>query len=291
MKLVSESIQQFLNEAGINRYLNHMQKGDFAIMTASRNEYTPKQNKARNKKLGEILQKQKAGYLDLIGHWEEIKQGKEQEKVDVTEHSLLIPKPKSMSFENFLKFIIRLGLFTKQDAVLIGKEGLANLYFLDIPNKKVADIKRLGKVNFQKINQAYSQIRKKPDATFVFEGIDLLAPKPEEELEISKIKEWLPKNKKYEKMYYLLASNPEIKDLDFGLPQKKTPRTDLNMVMTFNYQGDELEAYDLDELNKVVEIYRKIPEAAIAWYEWTQFEDKIPLTDGWIATTPPRSEH
>jgi len=159
--------------AGINRLLNHMKENDFAIMSANRNDYDMQQNKQSNEMLSKELQSKQAGFINLIGHWEELQTGQASETVNVKEQSFFIPKPEGMDTQDFKEWIIALGGKFGQDAVLIGtpEEGVAN-YFMD------GHIEQKGKPNLLKINKAYSQLRKKPDATFVFE---------------ERIKTWMPK--------------------------------------------------------------------------------------------------
>jgi len=159
-----------IDEAGINRLTNHM-KGDFAIMSANRNENTLAQNKIANDTLSRELQAKKAGFTPLIGHWEELSTG-QQGTVPVREQSFFIPRPEFMTSETFKNWIIDLGKKNKQDAVLIGINGEAALYYMN------GNIEKKGKPTFTNIGKAYSQIRRKPDATFVFE---------------ERIKSWMPK--------------------------------------------------------------------------------------------------
>ena len=163
---------QIINEAGagINRLMNHMKENDFAIMSANRNENTMEQNKQANQKLSSELQSKRAGFVNLIGHWEEIQTGQQGETVDVKEQSFFIPKPEGMDTDEFKEWIVGLGDEFEQDAVLIGtpEEGAA-LYYMG------GRVEKKGRPNLLNINKAYSQLRRKPDATFVFESRQILS--------------------------------------------------------------------------------------------------------------------
>jgi GNAT superfamily N-acetyltransferase len=151
--------------AGINRLMQHMKTNDFAIMSANRSELDSAGNKQANDKLSQELQSKNAGFVNLIGHWEEIQVGQEREPVNVREQSFFIPKPHALETEEFKEWIINLGKQFNQEAVLIGtpEEG-ASLYYMN------GRVEKKGTPNLQNINKAYSQLRRKPDATFVFES-------------------------------------------------------------------------------------------------------------------------
>ena len=168
MGLVSEQEQIKLHEESISRLWNHIQdkeRGYFAIMSASRNELTGKENQEQTKKLSADLQREKAGHVNLIGHWEELRQDT-GEKTPVKEMSFFIPKPESLDHNKFIDFIIELGEKYDQESVLIGIRGVAYEVFMN------GGMRKRGTLTLQNIGKAYSSMRKKPDVTFVFEGYD-----------------------------------------------------------------------------------------------------------------------
>ena len=158
-----------LNEGGMSRIVQHFTK-PFAIISAFRDKYSLRENRARNRRLESDLKKLGAGGIKLIGHWLEAPDGTPWEAAlasgdvnDVVEESYFVPKPKGMDREDF--FLAILGLVKKyqQDAGIVGDNGRA---FLLMPS---GDVKSLGKATIGRVSQAYSRLRGRPQ-TFVFEG-------------------------------------------------------------------------------------------------------------------------
>lgn len=161
-----------LSEAGLARLWSKT-KEPFSILTAFRNEYTKKQNIQRNKELIRWLNANKMGAYRLIGHWREAPEGMSYEQAeregkltDVTEDSLMVPKPEDMPLNVFREVMVDIMQKYGQDAVVFGDGQKVMLLYrdgtTDVIGKKPA---------FNKIAQAYSQLRKKPEVPFVFEGV------------------------------------------------------------------------------------------------------------------------
>ncbi|MDX1472204.1 MAG: hypothetical protein R3213_11960 [Flavobacteriaceae bacterium] len=161
-----------LNEAGLSRILQHTEDS-FAIITAFRGNFSLAENRKRNRKLEAALKPLKAGGIKLTGHWEEAPDGVSWEDAkktgrveDVVEESYFIPKPSSISVEDFRAELVKLAKKFNQDAFVF--DDGRNLTLVG-KNGKVID--KLGsKATFGKIGQAYSTLRGRPKTNFVFEG-------------------------------------------------------------------------------------------------------------------------
>jgi 2'-5' RNA ligase len=188
MGLVNEDEERLIQEESVSRLLNHIQNGDFAIMSANRNELSNKENIQQSKALSNDLQKEKAGHINLIGHWQELHRDTRQE-IPVKETSFFIPKPEALDFEKFKEFIIGLGDKYLQESVIIGKDGIAYELFANGGNRK------LGKLTMQNIGKAYSTMRKKPNVDFTFEGFGERRRRLSKQgtIKEERIKTWMPK--------------------------------------------------------------------------------------------------
>lgn len=165
-------------EGSFNRLLNKLHDDDFAILSAYINKFTKKENILRNRKLRKILNDNKMGVHQLVGHWLEAPEGKKykdckkSELSDVIERSYVIVRPEEMSYDDFKKLIIELMTIDKitQDCCVIHQNG--DSYFLLYPDgteEKLGD-----NLTLNKIAQAYSEyvVNKRTRATFVFEGVE-----------------------------------------------------------------------------------------------------------------------
>lgn len=161
-----------ISEASLSRLLSKAKNNDFCILTAFRGEYDLKQNKKRNGELLTLLNsKQMGGYM-LIGHWQEApedmdyKDASPDQLTDTTEDSILFVKPAEMSREDFISFCTGIGKRYNQDAVIVGLVGDGiYLYYKNGGSDKIGT-----DITLNKTAQAYSQMRKKKNVPFVFEG-------------------------------------------------------------------------------------------------------------------------
>lgn len=166
-------------EGSFNRLLQRMKNKDFAILSAYRKDFTKRENIIRNRKLRKILNDNKMGVHQLVGHWLEAPEGKDykdcdkSELTDVIERSYFIAKPDNMSFQDFTDIIIQCLTIdgVTQDCCVIHKKGGEYLTL-----NKEGKTESLGNnVTFNKIAQAYSEYvinKKSKNATFVFEGVE-----------------------------------------------------------------------------------------------------------------------
>lgn len=162
-----------ISEASLSRLLSMVQNKDFCIATAFRYGNSLQTNRNLNKTLLSTLNSQKMGGYQLIGHWQEAPDGvdyqdaKPNELTDSVEESILFVKPDNMDRNKFVTQCARIAKQFNQDAVVVGlaNEGV-HLVFKDGDTHKVGD-----KVALNKTAQAYSQMKKKPNIPFVFEGM------------------------------------------------------------------------------------------------------------------------
>lgn len=154
-----------ISEDSLSMTLTAIKNKDFAILTAYRGNFSKADNIKRNRQLRAILNSNKMGVHQLVGHWQEAPAGKEY---DVVERSYLVTKPDNMSFEEFKEIIFSLLTIdgeTRDAAIIKNDEGIF-LLFNNGSLDKIGDDVTLGK-----INQAYSQ-HVKNNMPFVFEGIE-----------------------------------------------------------------------------------------------------------------------
>jgi hypothetical protein len=166
-----------LDEAGFSRALAHMSKGGFAVVTAFRKRpgMTPEKeletNRSQNRQLLGTLNSKKLGPVLTTGHWDEAPEGmnwKDAKSKGLTTHrvedSFLVPKPDSMSVEEFEAIMHAAGNAYDQDAVLVGEKDKAWLIFKD------GGKDQLGSTSVGKIGQGYSNMRGQPNRKWTFEG-------------------------------------------------------------------------------------------------------------------------
>lgn len=80
-----------LAAAGLSRLLSHMQSGSFAILSASRGQYSPQENKGRTKSLQEFLHEHHLGFVQTAGVWPDDRETNPQLRKMLREDSLFIP--------------------------------------------------------------------------------------------------------------------------------------------------------------------------------------------------------
>ena len=163
-------------ESSFNRLMSLMANKDFAIISAYRHEFSKEENILRNRQLRGILNANKMGVHQLVGHWLEAPKGveykdaKPEELTDTIERSYFIAKPDTMKYKDFKKFILNCLTIDgeTQDCGIIHLHGGA--YYCVYPN---GSVERIGEnLTLNKIAQAYSQYVKRLDIPFVFEGVE-----------------------------------------------------------------------------------------------------------------------
>lgn len=113
------------------------------------------------------------GGYSLIGHWKEApddveyKDATEDQLSDTVEESVLFVKPDQMDRDEFISISTDIGKKFNQDAIVIGLSGEGVfLYYRNGGSDNIGTTLTLNKTA-----QAYSQMRKKKNIPFVFEGI------------------------------------------------------------------------------------------------------------------------
>lgn len=170
-----------VSDSTLSRLFNLLNNQVCAIITAYRDtdsngkKLTIQENIKRNRDLRARFNSNKMGVYQLVGHWQEAPDGysyeqakKEHKLTDVTERSYVVPKPKDMDTDEFIKFILESmtvdGL--TQDACIIHTDKFYLMY-------KDGTVEDLGtKVNINKLGQAYSQWVRKSSMPFVFDSVD-----------------------------------------------------------------------------------------------------------------------
>lgn len=114
-------------------------------------------------------QKMKKG-LDTAKHLHHSSGGN---SIPSVEYSIFVPYENS-SIKNSYSDFIKIGLFLKdyfdQDAILALDRKVNKIALISGPkNNRVAH--PVGEISFKKIGYAYSRLRKRPDKTFMFEGV------------------------------------------------------------------------------------------------------------------------
>jgi hypothetical protein len=176
---IQENGTWLLSEAGLSRMLSRIESGeDLAIITAYRAENDKKTNMKRNRGLRGVLNKNKMGAYQVVGHWRECKNSNieysdcpKSELVDAIERSYLVIKPDAMESKRFLSILVELAKKYDQDGIVYRREGEYT-----IVNKRGGTEFKIGtNVSVGKIAQAYSTHVKKMNVPFVFEGIEFPA--------------------------------------------------------------------------------------------------------------------
>jgi hypothetical protein len=193
MKLIdilSESLDfGLINEAGLARVLSRVGGKDFIIASAYRYGNSNKENRRRNGELLNYLNTKRMGGYVLIGHWQEAPDGIEwkdadqDQLTDSIEEAILFIKPDDMSRDEFTQIGVDITNQYNQDAVLLGlnsseldaepEAGAPSLDNMDVYLLfKDGGREKIGtRLTLNKISQAYSQLKSKPNIPFVFEGV------------------------------------------------------------------------------------------------------------------------
>jgi len=182
-----------LDEASIGRIYQHVVSNpkvkNWGVVTASRGELTPAENKQRNKELENDLRKLGYGFVHVDGMWQECrkpdteyKDCPDDMKVPTAEKSLFIPNISQ-------KHIQSLGKKYQQDSVLFadGKtKAKGEATFID---SKSGEAFNIGKFSPGKVAQGYSKLKGNKVFTFEPEAEPKVEPKKDD----MKLKSLLPK--------------------------------------------------------------------------------------------------
>ena len=161
----------YIYEAGLSKVLQHT-KNPFAILTAFRKDFSLKQNRQSNSSLESDLKANKSGGVKLIGHWMEGPEGipfditaDKNLLAEVTEESYFVPKAMDIEYDAFETLILRLVKKYKQDAAVISNGNTVSKLFKTGRKKEIEK-----KVTTENLAAIFSQIRGRPNYTFLFEG-------------------------------------------------------------------------------------------------------------------------
>jgi len=181
-----------INEASLGRIYQHVVSNpkmkNWGVVTASRGELTPAENKQRNKELENDLRKLGYGFVHVDGMWQECrkpdteyKDCPDDMKVPTEEKSLFIP---NISQEH----IQALGKKYQQDSVLFADEKAKAKGEATFIDSKSGEAFNIGKFSPGKIAQGYSKM--KGGKVFTFEPEAEPKEEPKDDM---KLKSLLPK--------------------------------------------------------------------------------------------------
>ena len=160
-----------LNEASLGRIYQHVVSNpkmkNWGVVTASRGELTPAENKQRNKELENDLRKLGYGFVHVDGMWQECrkpdteyKDCPDDMKVPTEEKSLFIPNISQQHIQ-------ALGKKYQQDSVLFADEETKAKGEASFIDSKSGEAFNIGKFAPGKIAQGYSKL--KGGQVFTFE--------------------------------------------------------------------------------------------------------------------------
>lgn len=149
-----------ISEASLSRVLSFVQDKEFVIITTYRNDKTKSENKLSNKQLLNDLNSKKMGPYNIIGHFVE------NSNIDVIEDAFLIVKPDEINSQDFKEYFIRKCNQYNQECVLYSTGGI--IFYL-MPDGELVKIGT--RLVLNKLERAYSTLRKKPNVPFIFEGL------------------------------------------------------------------------------------------------------------------------
>jgi len=182
-----------LDESSLGRIHQHVVSNpkvkNWGVVTASRGELTPAENKQRNKELENDLRKLGYGFVHVDGMWQECrkpdteyKDCPDDMKVPTEEKSLFIP---NISQEH----IQALGKKYQQDSVLFADEKTKAKGEATFIDSKSGEAFNIGKFAPGKIAQGYSKLKGGQVFTFEPEAEPKVEPKKDD----MKLKSLLPK--------------------------------------------------------------------------------------------------
>jgi hypothetical protein len=182
-----------LNEASLGRIYQHVVSNpkmkNWGVVTASRGELTPAENKQRNKELENDLRKLGYGFVHVDGMWQECrkpdteyKDCPDDMKVPTQEKSLFVPNISQQHIQS-------LGKKYQQDSVLFADEKTKAKGEASFIDSKSGEAFNIGKFAPGKIAQGYSKLKGGKVFTFEPEA----EPKKEPKKDDMKLKSLLPK--------------------------------------------------------------------------------------------------
>jgi len=167
-----------ISESSLGNLINILKNHDWGIITAYRRGFTKKENILRNRKLRGILNSNKTGVYQLVGHWQEAPDGMEYEEakkqnllVDTIERSYLVRRPEHMGIDEFKQMLVDAMTIDgkTQDAIVFHIKG-GSYYVIE----STGNMNKIGEnITFDKVAQAYSEWVRNTSVKFVFEGLEI----------------------------------------------------------------------------------------------------------------------
>jgi hypothetical protein len=111
-----QTFKEYLTESSLSRVLHHTKNTNIGMISASRGEHTPQQNKEANKSLEKDVRSHGYGVVHVKGHYTENK-GQPNEN-HVEEHSMLVLGKKGADGGALLGHLKHLGEKYKQDSIM-----------------------------------------------------------------------------------------------------------------------------------------------------------------------------
>ena len=182
-----------LNEASLGRIYQHVVSNpkmkNWGVVTASRGELTPAENKQRNKELENDLRKLGYGFVHVDGMWQECRKPNTEYK-DCPDDMKVPTEEKSIFVPNISKEHIQaLGKKYQQDSVLFADEKTKANGEATFIDSKSGEAFNIGKFAPGKIAQGYSKMKGGKVFTFEPEAETKVEPKKDD----MKLKSLLPK--------------------------------------------------------------------------------------------------
>ena len=183
-----------INEASLGRIYQHVVSNpkmkNWGVVTASRGELTPAENKQRNKELENDLRKLGYGFVHVDGMWQECRKPDTEYK-DCPDDMKVPTEEKSLFIPNISKEHIQaLGKKYQQDSVLFADEATKAKGEATFIDSKSGEAFNIGKFAPGKVAQGYSKM--KGGKVFTFEP-EAEPKKSEPKKDDMKLKSLLPK--------------------------------------------------------------------------------------------------
>ena len=187
-----------LDESSMGRIHQHIVSNpkvkNWGVVTASRGELTPAQNKQRNKELENDLRKLGYGYVHVDGMWQECRKPNTEYK-DCPDDMKVPTEEKSLFIPNISKEHIQsLGKKYQQDSVLFADEETKAKGEATFIDSKSGESFNIGKFAPGKVAQGYSKMKGDKVFTFLQPGEKGETPKEKPKKTDMKLKSLLPKN-------------------------------------------------------------------------------------------------
>jgi hypothetical protein len=144
-----------VTESSLSRVLQHHQDRGFALITAWKDYFSTRENRLRNADLLADIRALGAGAIRIVGYYK----GEREE-------SFFVPRPETMSPEEFSRAMVRLGMKYDQEGVLVYIPGRGLEHWREGQLEDVTS----GTPSLTSLGDAWSALRSQPHRPFHFEG-------------------------------------------------------------------------------------------------------------------------